>query len=79
MQATQHFTIQAEITFDSLLQVISRLSLQEKLVLENALKKQVLREQMDQFIASAPHDVPITDEEIMAELKAVRNAKHGTV
>lgn len=79
MQATQRLTIQAEITLENLLQVISRLSLQDKIVLENTLRKQVLREQMAQFIASAPENVPLSDEDIMQEVKAVRNARHGTL
>jgi hypothetical protein len=79
MQATQRLTIQAEITLDSLLQVISRLPFQDKLSLEKALKKQLLQEQMDQFIASAPENVPLSDDDIMAEVKAVRNAGHGAI
>lgn len=79
MQATQHFTVQAEITFETVLQLINSLPLQDKLRLEKNLKQQVLREHLEHFIASAPEHVPLTEEDIMAEVKAVRNAKHGAV
>jgi hypothetical protein len=72
MQATQRLTIQAEITLESLLQVISHLSFQDKLTLEKALKKQLLQTQMEQFISQAPENVPLSDDDIMAEVKAVR-------
>jgi hypothetical protein len=72
MQATQRLTIQAEITLDTLLQTISHLSFQDKLTLEKALKKQLLQTQMEQFISQTPENVPLSDDDIMAEVKAVR-------
>jgi len=77
MQPIQRLSIQAEITLDNLLQAITHLSFQDKLTLEKALRKKLLEEQMQDFIASAPKKVLLSGDDIMAEVKAVRNAQHG--
>jgi hypothetical protein len=76
MQPQQRFTIQTEIRLEQLYQIIRQLPLEQQFTIADQIKQQALRQQWQALSGNLP-DVPeITEEEILAEVDAVRTERY---
>ena len=73
---TNKLTIEAAIDFGQLLQLIDRLSSEQKDEIFDMLRKERMARLMDKFEANLPQQEPdISEEEIIAEVRAYRQEK----
>ena len=75
MSAAAKITLQSEISFEQLYQAIRQLSYEQRLQLADKIKREVLREQWQQLSEILPDAPQFSEDEILAEIKAVRTAR----
>jgi hypothetical protein len=64
------------IPFQQIYQLVSTFSIEQQLIIADHIKKQALAAKWNQFIQTMPSVEPeLSDEEIIAEVKAVRNGE----
>jgi hypothetical protein len=65
-----------EIPFQQVYQLVSMFSIEQQLIIAEHIKKQALAAKWNQFMRTMPCvELELSDEEIVAEIKAVRNGK----
>lgn len=64
------------IPFQQIYQLVSTFSIEQQLIIAEYIKKQALAAKWNQFMQTMPSVEPeLSDEEIIAEIKAVRNGE----
>lgn len=73
----QTANLPTKLTVQQLYQFIAQLPIEQQLSLAEQIKKQALTAKWQQFIDTQPDiELDISDQEIMAEIKAVRSEYH---
>jgi tRNA A37 threonylcarbamoyladenosine synthetase subunit TsaC/SUA5/YrdC len=71
-----NLTLETQITTETLYGLLAQLSAQEKLALANRLRAEVSAEQFTQLTDDLTDTAEITMDEIVAEVKAVRQKRY---